>query len=556
MINNPTSYDGIFFIIIAYSCTMVASWKMTLRYIQFFQQEEYDNFRFIRWWFQSVSLEKRATSLTILFLCISFLNSYISLINDKVALVGVSIQSIGFLVSYLVILYAGFSNQFKATKKNLVLTSRVKRILVITYIYMTFVSVLLYLLFGSIAFIAQKFYLLTVCVFILIPICIVLANLTLSPIESITQKKYLQEAKERLRQVKPEIVAITGSYGKTSFKHILNHILASHSPTLVTPGSVNTLMGITRIVRERLRNDHVHFIVEMGAYGIGSIKRLCGLTPPKVGIVTAVGLAHYERFKSIETVKTAKSELPESVPEDGLVILNGDDANVRSMSETTQAKTFFYGRNDTVDCQLIHEEMTENGTKFTLRYNEKDYTMEMPIYGSHQALNATGAFLTSVKLGVAPITAIAALKTLPPINHRLVVEKDSNGLTTIDDAYNSNPTGFQCALEVLKKLPGSRRILVTPGMVELGESSEKEHRQIARQAVDICEYIIIIASQRIPFFRDEIKKQNYPENQVFEFETLDQAREWLKSKLQQGDVVLIENDLPDLYEAKSAFRFF
>src|SRR5206468_4274303 len=132
-------------------------------------------------------------------------------------------------------------------------------------------------------------------------------------------------AHSKLQRLNPVVIGVTGSYGKTSVKHILGHVLETAGPTLITPGSVNTAMGIARVIRERLAPHHRYFVVEMGAYGIGSISRLCALTPPKIGIISAIGKAHYERFRSLEAVARAKFELAEAVRDNaGTIIIAAD----------------------------------------------------------------------------------------------------------------------------------------------------------------------------------------------------------------------------------------
>jgi len=537
---------------------MLALYPINLRFLHFLQQEEYDNRRFLQWWISSRSFEKRTTGLMLIFALALWLSEARASISELPLFRVILLSSI----IAASIAAVGWTNRAHSTKKALVMTSRVKRILTICLILQVvfLAGVVSLLMLTS----YMKFHLLVNALvitleFIAIPLFLTAANLCLAPYESLVQRKFLNEAKSILARIKPEVIGITGSYGKTSFKHILAHILASHAPTLATPGSVNTLMGITRIIRERLRNDHAYFIVEMGAYGIGSIKRLCGLTPPDTAIVTAVGLAHMERFKSIETVARAKSELPQALPNDGSAVLCGDDPNVRAMAQSLKVKTKFYGSDASLgqlDCWLKESTLNDKGLKCTLEYEGKSYSFDMPLYGRHQALNATGAFLTAMTMFVAPVTAIAALQSVPPIAHRLVVHKDVNGVTTIDDAYNSNPTGFENALDALESLSGSRKILITPGMVELGDQADEAHRRIAAHAASRCDQILLVAAHRLEAFRQGLIDSGFPKEKILLYPSLSEAQQWLNQNLQSGDVVLYENDLPDLYETQTAFSLF
>jgi len=563
---NESSYSllpGLLFFLVLLGY-VPAAWRITFRYLHYFQQEEYDNRRFLRWWFRSRSFEKRAT----LVAAVSSLGWSIHpgldlpLSRPEVFRLFLGVGAVALLLAL-----AGLSNKSRNVKKALVMTARAKRIFSVSLLLQTAVFTgwtgwlwLSFLSTGRMPGWIFSFTLLWIAASIVaIPLFLAAANLCLVPVESRIQRRYLNEAREILSRVKPHIIGVTGSYGKTSTKHILSHILSMRAPSLATPGSVNTLMGITRVIRERLKPEHAFFIVEMGAYGIGSIQTLCGLTPPKTAIVTAVGVAHMERFKSIEAVAKAKSELPRALSSDGFAVLNGDDPHVRAMALGIQAKPYFYGRNaeaGPLDCRLVQEEITETGSRCVLEYKGKTYTFDLPLHGAPQALNATGAFLAGVLLGVPPLTAVAALQTVPPIPHRLVVQRGIDGIITIDDAYNSNPVGFESALQILKALPGQRKFLITPGMVELGSESENAHRQLAPLAAHVCDHIALIAPGRVPAFFSGLLENGFPRENLHEFNTLGKARQWLQSELRPGDVVLFENDLPDLYEEPSAFTLF
>lgn len=528
-----------------YAGFIVSLWFVLLRFMQFFQQDEYDAGRFLPWWIKTRSIELPVTGISTVFAVITYLmnSSTVSMIN---------------WVAPIVLATAGWSHSLKSSKKKLVLTSRVRRILWVSIFIELACLIVVSTLCSSITNITTHiWHFFGIALLIqLTPVIMVIANGVLIPVEAVIQNKYLNEASSKLNQVQPTIIGITGSYGKTSMKHLLAQVLQSHEPTLATPGSVNTLMGITRIIREQLKRDDRFFVVEMGAYGIGSIQKLCGLTPPNAAIVTIVGLAHYERFKSVETVATAKSELPQAVGKDGIVVLNADCPHCRAMKDKTQAQVYFYGEQKDeypLDCWLKHTETNEQGTRMELELNGKAYTLQLPLFGKHQAHNAAGAFLLGVKLGVPPVSAVAALQQMQQVSHRLVVTKDSAGVITIDDAYNSNPDGFRSALEVLQTMPGQRKILVTPGMVELGECSIVEHQKIAEIAAQVCDWIVIVAGKRIPEFKEGLTQHGMPDKNIIERNTLDEARDWLTYHVKEGDVVLFENDLPDLYETPAAF---
>ena len=532
----------------------VASWTITKRFLHFFQQEEYDARRYLYWWFGSNSFERRSTFFALIFTLISL---YILPESYYLFMAASCLFAV-------VIALAGVSNRPANSKKPLVMTARATRIFTVAYCLqlalMAYASVYAASVLNQYCTLPYLpvTLLFSAIFFILVPVFIVSANLLLAPYEFLNQMKFYKEAQAILLDKKPVLIGITGSYGKTSIKQILAHILNAHAPTLATPGSVNTVMGIARIIREKLTRDHEYFIVEMGAYGIGSIQRLCRFTPPEIGIVTAVGVAHFERFKSQETIFEAKSELPQALSQDGFVILNGDDPFCRRMAERSKAKALFYGSNQgagRLDCRLTEYQLTAEGIRCCFEYDGTTHQVTLPIYGLHQAMNAAGAFLTAMQLGVAPLTALAALKSMPPIDHRLVVQKSAGGVTVIDDAYNSNPTGFENALDVLQVLPGQRKILVTPGMVELGQREAEEHQRLAPKIAESCDVICLIAPRRSPGFLEAIQQCGVTGERLKPFDTLQQARDYLNLIVKAGDVILYENDLPDLYESRQAFRF-
>lgn len=526
-----------------------AAWRIMMRYLHFYQQEEYDSVRFLRWWLRGLAFEKRATA---------FSFGVGAALLFPVIESALPAQTVVLIAALLALL--GWSNHDSNAKKPLALTARARRILLGGMVAQ--VLIFFALSRGLIALEFQQTSALLIAsgiLLLLTPFSLTLSNSTLAPFEAMVQQGYLRQARRILQENRPVVIGITGSYGKTSTKQILAHILDSHAPTLSTRGSVNTVMGITREIRERLKTDHQFFVVEMGAYGVGSIRRLCNLTPPQAAIVTAVGWAHYERYKSIETVAIAKSELPQAIPESGFAVLNGDDPRCRAMAEKTKGQAFFYGSDaqaGPLHCRLLDHTLTPDGVQCRFEYEGQAYSVVMPVFGEHMATNAAAAFLTACKFGVAPITAVAALKTLPQVKHRLEVHRGSDGVTTIDDAYNSNPAGFANALEVLRTVPGERKILVTPGMVELGERETEEYRRLAPTVVEVCDIVCLVAEHRIPSFVDALLSAGLPEERLRRFGALAEARAFLRSELRGGDVTLFENDLPDLYENKQPFRLF
>ncbi|GAK34460.1 putative UDP-N-acetylmuramoyl-tripeptide--D-alanyl-D-alanine ligase [alpha proteobacterium Q-1] len=528
-------------------------------YLMYFQQEEYDGSRF-RHWLKDRHGRDRLTSLAaILAGGLSFGAAY-----------GLSWLDTPALMILIAGLYEGFRRSRKAlltAKKPLVSTERARRILAVYLALMAFLGsgfliiahwqpvplIAMLVLFSLIA--AQ-----------IAPYALLAANRLLSPFEQRVKARYLGEAKEKLAHLQPYIIAITGSYGKTSTKSILAHILSSAAPTLATPGSINTDMGITRVVREQLKPDHRYFIVEMGAYGPGSIARLCRLAPPKLAIITAVGWAHYERFKTVDRVFDAKFEMADAARANGgKTIVNRDAVPQNKLDERLSRDDSLILVKTNPHAEAVHETITglsvqsakQDRDGISLVINGSDFgeiSLRAPLYGLHQGQNIACATAAALQMGM-PISSIkAALATVPQSRHRLEVI-EAKGITIIDDAYNSNPSGFASGLELLDILqkPGGRRLLITPGMVELGSRHDEEHRtlgELAGQHVDIA---LIVTPERILSFIEGFNSRKNDQAQLLRFATQDEAQNWIKDHARADDVILYENNLPDLYEQLPGF---
>ncbi|WP_308910980.1 UDP-N-acetylmuramoyl-tripeptide--D-alanyl-D-alanine ligase [Pseudokordiimonas caeni] len=532
--------------LILFALTLSFAHLRGLALMKFFQQEEYDGRRFLGW-FRHARAFDCAASLWWLAAVVIAIAGYRA--------PGVVLTLIGFGHGILLSRRAS-----RDAKKALVMTERVKRI---HLVYLCLAGLLAAYIGHDLsksedeAFLNASYEGLLLIPFVqLLPLLIVLANFLLSPFEARVKARFRAEAVEKFNRLAPKVIAITGSFGKTSTKHILHHILSAAAPTLSTPGSVNTDMGITRVIRESLTPEHGFFIVEMGAYGPGSIARLCKLTPPDVGLITAVGAAHYERFKSLETVAKAKFELAEATfRRGGPVIVNAGGIAPELLAERMQAVQGDYRLLGEGGALVLEKsEMTADGLVLSLREGEATETLTVPLWGHHQAGNVALAALTARALGL-PWSAIrGALATMGQIRHRLEVTKAPGQPTIVNDAYNSNPVGFKAALETLDvlKAEGGKRILVTPGMVELGARHDEDHFELGKAAATHADIVAVVTPDRIPTFVQGLKAAGTAV-EIREFAKQDEAEAYVRGIVKAGDVVLFENNLPDLYEAKVRF---
>ena len=522
--------------------------KRLMNYLQALQQDDYNNGRLIGWMFQNKVFDSRVSQFLIVMTGVALFTSIPS-----------SILNILIFLAFILATYFE-KDPRKTSKKALVMTSRARRIFIMSLFFAVLcAAVAFYISFPAIWIVVVQ----------LIPVMLIFGNLMLAPYEAAVQKKFADEARTKLAEINPTVISVTGSYGKTSVKHILAHILKASAPTLVTPGSVNTMMGVTRIIREQLEPRHKYFITEMGAYGPGSIARLCAFTPPNVGIITSIGHAHYERFKSLEAVVKAKYELAEDVlSRNGTMIVHEKtlkfehSRNIRhramdnfiACGEPMNKKNpkgdqeFSYLAPD--DLKIMSVEQTPKGICVEVEWRNEKYTLRAPLYGIHHGHNLALAFATAMSLGMEAKDIKTALASTPQIRHRLEVKQQQDGTIIIDDAYNSNPPGFRSALHVLSVMAkdrGGRAILVTPGIIELGTAHDEVHSTLGALAAEICDVAVVVNPDRIPTFIKGFQDNNRGKI-LMEFDSFSQAQSWLLENKRSNDVILLENDLPDIYE--------
>ncbi len=513
---------------------LVFAYRRLLTYLHIYQQEEYDSRRFLRWLVTRYSFDIKA-SLVI----------FIAGTLELAILLDVRIADIIVALVLLVLCWLEHTRRIRS-KKPLVMTGRAKRI------FWAALAVLVVLAFIFAARLPHPiFWLIPVQA---IPFALTIGNAIVNPYERKLQKRFWNEAHAKLLSLKPTVIGITGSFGKTSTKHLLGHVLELQAPTLITPGSVNTPMGIARIVRERLAPHHRFFICEMGAYGPGSIARLCRLAPPDFAIITAVGMAHYERFKTLDAVAKTKFELAESAAaRNGPVVMAEQVLDFRDAMAFREryANTIVVGRGAGSALRILASSQGEAGIEARVLWRGDEYVLKAPIFGEHHINNMCLVFAAACTLGVSAGDAILAISSVPQISHRLEVKPGPNGSRMIDDAYNSNPVGFAAALRLLNILrrDGGRRVLVTPGMVEMGSAHNEEHRKIGELAAANVDVLLPVMPERIRSLTEAYVNAN-PRGTVVPCPTFQAAQSWMAAHLNAQDVVLLENDLPDLYEAR------
>jgi UDP-N-acetylmuramoyl-tripeptide--D-alanyl-D-alanine ligase len=380
------------------------------------------------------------------------------------------------------------------------------------------------------------------------PIVAIASVVFLEPVERLLRLKYIAKARHRLEAVSPLVIGIAGSYGKTTTKCAIVAALSSKFKVLASPESYNTLLGVTKTINEQLNDDIAVFVVEMGARRPGDIAEICALVQPTVGIVTRLGPQHLEYFRTEETIVRTKTELLRALPSDGLAVVDADGLTDFSINDGWNVRTLRLSTQPEVspDFLVSQIDMDASGTAFTVARKDSEVVLgHTRLLGPYAAINCAMALAVAVELGVEVGAVQESLELMKPVPHRLdVVRNDS--VVVIDDAYSSNPAGFQAALEVLDSFPG-RHILVTPGMVELGAASVPVHRAVAEIAARVCDVIVLVGQTLPEEFAMTLRDMGFSADTLKLVESLARATDLLASLIRPGDVVLFENDLPDNY---------
>lgn len=379
-------------------------------------------------------------------------------------------------------------------------------------------------------------------------VVIMLANLLMRPVELQINKKFYNEAKKILAEMPNlRIIGVTGSYGKTSTKHYLYRILSEKYNVIMTPGSFNTPMGVIRTVREMMKPYYDIFIVEMGAKQLGDIKEICDLVSPTIGIVTAVGEQHLESFKSIENVQRTKFELIDALPADGLGVINNDFEYIANR-EVKNVAIKRYSLNAGVDYHIEDIEYGELETRFTVVGEERRIELATKLVGECNLSNLMAAVIVALYLDVPEKSIKYGVSQIEQVEHRLNMKRTPGGLSIIDDAFNSNPDGARMALDVLARIKTGKRIVITPGMIELGDKQVEYNQRFGRQMVDAADYVMVVGSYNRDAILAGLAEGGMPEEKIFLAESFIMAQARLVQIARAGDVVLYENDLPDTFK--------
>ena len=517
------------------------------RSIHMLQQNLYnENNRYLKWVLKNI---QDFISIDIMVVGLSLVGVFVIYDLEFVSILSMLIMSILFF-------FVGYSWYKKITndqnKKKLVVTARVKRLIVtLTILHLLPLIVMIWNLENMT----------TVWIVLLIEtlmlyfnrIVVFIAMLINMPIEKLVYYHYKRLAQKKMKDMTNlKIIGITGSYGKTSSKNILAEILNIKYNALPTPKNLNTFNGLIMTVNNHMDKFTDIFIAEMGAYVRGEIARLCKLVKPKYGILTTIGTAHLESFGSQENIQKGKFELIESLPPDGFGVLNGDDPLQVSYQRKNKVRVIWIGiENKDVDVRAENIKCSAKGTSFDVIFkgDKKKYHFQTKLLGKHNVYNILSAIACGKEFGIEIEELQKAVLKVQPIEHRLELKKLGN-FYQIDDAYNSNPVGAKNACEILGMMPGMK-IMVTPGMIELGEKEEELNEKFGEQIAEVADLAILIGEKKTEPIKEGLLKKGFDKEKIIIFNDVRDAYPFIMEKAYENEVyALFENDLPDTFNEK------
>lgn len=535
--------------------------------IHVFQQESYNVRDYFRWIiknpkkaFFSAGKEVITCIVTMLILFIIGLVTFNFVNNplNRQAVYLVEIFGLYLLFYVMAIkLIVKWKKERKNAKKKLVYTARVKRLLFWSLITILLVKISFgseYNFFPELenAYLYMAQHIWQYCVLILtMPIVVIIANWFAWPTETFIDDHYINSA--RFKILRPKYrnlirIGVTGSFGKTSTKMILKTILSEKYNVLATPESYNTTMGNVKIIRKELKPEHEVFISEMGARYPKDIKKICDIVYPQIGIITSIGSQHLESFKTVENVAKTKAELLNALPNDGAIFLPKDNSFCSKLynEEKSRKKFYFDKDNKKANVYAKNIKLSKDGSEFVAVTSIGEIKCNTKLLGDLNIQNILSAIAVAVYLGLSKEQIARGVSKIEPVEHRLQVLPNQNGTIVIDDAFNSNPVGSKMALDVLKSFDG-RKIIVTPGMVELGEKEIELNKEFGRQMASSTDIAILVGANRSKPIEDGLIAGGFDKNNIYVVNNLDYATKKLSEITKVGDVILFENDLPDNY---------
>lgn len=454
------------------------------------------------------------------------------------------------VVNVVLSLYAVYSmiKSEKLQKKAIIplkFTPRIKRMYGVFVFLLVLISAVQFLLLKDVSFWGVSLNV-VFCIFPYLSVFLLWA--LLYPAEKLINNRFVKDAKKILASYngRLKVIGVTGSFGKTGTKMILTAMLKEKYNVLTTPKNFNTTMGVVRTVREYLKPQTEIFVCEMGAKKTGDIKELCDLVSPETALITTVGPQHLDTFGSIDNVFSTKFELYDSVKNNnGKAFACGDSEEIKN--RVGDREVILYGTDSSYDYYADNISFSASGVTFDLHLLGETVQITTKLLGSHNVLNIVGSAAVAHSYGVSAQSIKFAVSRLTAPEHRLEIKRYANGSTLIDDAYNSNPVGCLEACRVLSRFSPMKRVLITPGLVELGDEEYKHNYRLGEVASECADFIILVGLERSRPIKEGIISKGYDEDKIFVAASFKEAYEQYTSLADADTVVLIENDLPDNY---------
>lgn len=503
--------------------------------LHMFQQQRYELRRYTKWLFNKNNIHFSTALIYIVLEIIVYLINYFKIIkNDDICLL------ISLAISVIFTIYSVIVESKKQYIKDLVLTKRVKRQIVVYTIIIILANYLFLRLF--------EMYYFTGVFSIYAPyLLIYIMAIITYPIEEAIKKYYENDARNKLDNLSHlKKIGITGSYGKTSTKNIINDIISDSLFTLITPSSYNTPMGITRTIREQLKPIHEVFVCEMGADKIGDISYLMKFVKPKYGVVTSIGPQHLATFKSIDNIINEKMQEIEMLPADGVGFINLDNEYISKYHIKNTCKIVSVGiTNKDADIVANNIKYSSEGSSFTVKINGKNYKFTTCLLGKHNITNILIGIGIGLELGISIDEIVRNVACIRQIEHRLQVKR-INDFTIIDDAFNSNPVGSKMAIDVLQLMHG-KRIIITPGMIDLGSKQDSINYEFGEYMCNRVDYVLLVGEKQTKPISNGLKDAGFDMNNVKTFNNVKEALYYAYNRFSRMDTILLENDLPDAF---------
>ena len=375
------------------------------------------------------------------------------------------------------------------------------------------------------------------------PLIIKLIEMPLNKAYEDKNRKFIYAQKEKLSAINPIVIGITGSYGKTSCKKMLEFFLSDKFSVASTDKNFNTPMGVALSVEKLTGNEQV-FIAEFGARKVGDIGELCSLFPPDYGIITGMCGQHLEYFGSLGNIYEEKFKLAKAVASrNGTCVFNINDKNVLKMWKEHRGKKVSAGSFKRADVYASDISLSEKGSEFVLNAGGKGYKCKTALLGRHNIQNIVMCAALAIELGCEIENIVKKIEKLPQIKHRLEYIR-ANGVHILDDAYNGNVYGVRSALEVLSFFPG-RHIVVSQGIVELGTDAERINGGVGRELCTSAD-VVILCGVNAKYILKGLKSRNFA-GRIIKARNFKEVQKRIKENVKYGDTLLLQNDIPDLY---------